>query len=51
MNTAEEHQVEDAVFDLRHGYDREALSILLHLLETSHLTHALLVPMKPEVQR
>lgn len=51
MNTAEEHEVEDAIFNLRHGYPLSALAVLEHLQEQSRLTHAPLVSMKLEVPR
>jgi hypothetical protein len=50
VNTAEERQVADAVWNLRHGYFLPALAVLEHLQEQSHLTHGKLIPMTREVQ-
>lgn len=51
MNTAGEYEIEDAIFNLRHGYLYAALAVLEHLQEQSHLTHGKLIPMTREVQR
>ena len=45
MTTVEERAIEDAIWQLQHGYALGALAVLLHLQESSHLTHGRLVPM------
>jgi hypothetical protein len=45
VTTAEERAIEDAIDNLNHGYAHAALAVLLHLQETSRLTHRPLVPM------
>jgi hypothetical protein len=45
MTTVEARAVEDAIWDIQHGYALAALAVLLHLQESSHLTHGRLVPM------
>lgn len=45
MTNAEKRAIEDAIWQIQHGYALAALAVLLHLQETSHLTHGLLVPM------
>jgi hypothetical protein len=46
MTTVEARAVEDAIWQIQHGYALAALAVLLHLQESSHLTHRLLVPME-----
>jgi hypothetical protein len=46
VTTVEARAVEDAIWDIQHGYALAALAVLLHLQESSHLTHGTLVPME-----
>lgn len=45
MTTVEQRAIEDAIYQLRHGYTFAALAVLLHLQESNHLTHGVLTPM------
>jgi hypothetical protein len=48
MDTKEKHMVDDAIYDISHGYNEAALSVLRALVETG-VPRVLLTPMHREV--
>jgi hypothetical protein len=48
MDTKEKHMVDDAIYDISHGYNEAALSVLRALVEIG-VPRVLLTPMRREV--
>jgi hypothetical protein len=48
MDTKEKHMADDAIYDISHGYNEAALSVLRALVETG-VPRVLFIPMSREV--